>query len=610
MKKMLKKVGYSVSIVNRLTILMLFLGTIALIALSISVRIANDTKGSAYMINQLGLLRMKNYQLLSMVPLAQNQYFRLDLFADIPLSVEYSDLLSRYQLADEFVHLKDVWVNQLAPQIKQAKTIDELRYSIDEYVTKINNLVHQIDQKTEDQLAMIAYLQKLFMAVIAIFLVIQIYYLRKYLLAPWRQLIVMANAIKQHNFVERFNSSNKQNEFDVLGQAFNEMSQKIESHYQLLEDRVKEKTAELQHKNNIVSFLYKATKQFHTSQPLCERFLAILHQLEAITPLSQFQIRFYETEDLERYEEIGYDNQQKLPCCQNSACSACLIPAKSHPQSGCSRYWYLQDSQQKYGLLIASLSENTLLTTEQEDLVTGVVEQMTMAIALDRQIERQKQYLLMAERSAMARELHDSIAQSLSCIKIHVSCLQMQTQLSLQESVDLLNMIRKEINIAYSQLRELITSFRLRLNQTGFYASLQELVSEFNQKLNFAITFNYQLPLNIIDSKYAIHLLQIIREALNNIYKHANATAVVINLTMDESDTVTISIKDNGVGMQQNHEKQDNHYGLIIMRDRAELLNSHLDIQSAPHKGTTIVITFKNNYIPFTMTNGKQNEPI
>lgn len=177
----------------------------------------------------------------------------------------------------------------------------------------------------------------------------------------------------------------------------------------------------------------------------------------------------------------------------------------------------------------------------------------------------------------------------------------MQLDPSSQESIQLLNIMRKETTIAYSQLRELITTFRLRLNQTGFYASLQELIKEFEQKLGFTIKLNYQLPLNIINAKYAIHLLQIIREALNNIYKHAKATQVTLNFTIENNQIISISIEDNGVGIQ-NQNQEENHYGLIIMQDRAELLNSNLTVESVPLKGTKVMVTFKNNYdIPFAV---------
>ena len=587
-----RKFRYSASIINRLTLLMFFLGAIALLALSLSTQVANETKGSAYMINQLGLIRMKSYQLLSMIPIEKQHYDQLNIFNDMPSS-EQLELFERYHLIAELNQLQSLWVTTIAPKIKQASNIHEIKNEIDDFVAQTDKLVNQIDQKTENQIHYISQLQLVFIILIALFLLVQTYYLRRYLLAPWRKLISMAESISQHNFSQRFNSKkSKKNEFDLLGQAFNKMAEQIELQYQLLEERVTEKTAELQQINKILSFQYQAIKQLHTSDPLCERFLIILRKLEELVPLTQFQIRFYESDNIEHYQQISYANQQKLPYCQNSECNACLIPAKSYQENGFQRYWYLQEKGEKFGILFAVQPSKMHLSAEQENLITALVEQMTTALMLDRQIEQQKQYLLMKERSAMARELHDSIAQSLSCLKIHLSCLQMQPDLTSHTSIDLLATMRKEVNITYSQLRELITSFRLRLNQTGFYASLMELIEEFNQKLKFIIQTEYQLPLNLINSKYAFHLLQCVRESLNNIYKHANATQVKISLTIDENQIITVSIKDNGVGLQ-NNTNQDNHYGLIIMRDRVEILNGNLTINSKPNLGTEIVVTFK-----------------
>ncbi|MCX8618337.1 nitrate/nitrite two-component system sensor histidine kinase NarX [Gilliamella sp. B2923] len=594
-----KKTNYHASTINRFSLWMFFLGIIALIALSISIQVANDTKGSAYLINQLGLIRMKSYQLLSMIPLSQQDNYRLDIFNDITSEKQHSTLFKQYHLSSEFEQLQHKWASSIKPKIHQAQQMDAIREDIEQFVLQTNELVNKIDQKTENQIQYIFRLQQLFIIIIAIFLIAQCYYLRRYLLNPWRKLINMAEAISKHNFSERFTIRSRKNEFDLLGLALNNMSEQIESQYLLLEERVAEKTAELQQTNKIISFQYQATKQLHTSEPLCERFLIILRQLEELVPLTQFQIRFYESKDPEHYQQISYDNEQKLPYCQNPHCHACLIPSKPYPKNGFQRYWYLQDNGEKLGVLFASQPLEVTLSDEQENLITGLIEQMTTAIMLDRQIEQQKQYLLMKERSAMARELHDSIAQSLSCLKIHLSCLQMQSDLTSQNSIDLLATMRKEVNITYSQLRELITSFRLRLNQTGFYASLMELIEEFNQKLKFNIQLKYQLPLNIIQSKHAFHLLQFLREALNNVYKHAKATQVIIDLTIDDLQIITLSIADNGIGIQ-NNVKQDNHYGMVIMRDRAEILNGNLIINSQPQQGTQVMIKFKaNNTIPF-----------
>ncbi|OCG78365.1 hypothetical protein A9G42_02795 [Gilliamella sp. Nev6-6] len=589
-----RKISHTASIINRLTLLLFFLGMIALVALSFSIQVANDAKGGAYMVNQLGLLRMKNYQLLTMIPLNEKDYDRLNIFSDISSSQPHLMLLKRYDLMNEFNQLQLDWNTHIATKIQQAKKLNEIKTEIENYVTRINHLVHKIDQKTESKIYYISQLQQLFIAIIVCFLIVQIYYLRYYLLAPWQKLLDMAEAITNHNFKERFNIRTPKNEFDLLGLAFNRMSEQIESQYLLLGQQVAEKTAKLQQTNKIVSFQYQATKQLHTSEPLCARFLKILRQLEELVPLTHFQIRFYESDDPEYYQQASYDNEQKLPYCQNPKCNACLISSKHGSEKNLQRHWYLQENGEKYGILFALQPTKLILTDEQESLIMGLIEQMTTAMKLERKIEQQKQYLLMKERSAMARELHDSIAQSLSCLKIHLSCLQMQSDLTSQSSIDLLATMRKEINLTYSQLRELITSFRLRLNRTGFYASLIELIEEFNQKLQFNIQFEYQLPLNIINSKYAFHLLQIIREGLNNIYKHAKATQVAVNLKMDDDQIVSVCIEDNGIGLQ-NNIKQDNRYGLIIMRDRVEILNGNLSIKSKPHVGTQIVVAFKAN---------------
>jgi two-component system, NarL family, nitrate/nitrite sensor histidine kinase NarX len=589
-----RKIGHTASIINRLTLLLFFLGMIALVALSFSIQAANDAKGGAYMVNQLGLLRMKNYQLLTMIPLDEREYDRLNIFSDIASSQPHLMLLKRYDLMNEFNQLQLDWNTHITPKIQQAKKLDEIKTDIENYVTRINHLVHKIDQKTENKIYYISQLQQLFIAIIVCFLIVQIYYLRYYLLAPWQKLLDMAEAITNHNFKERFNIRTPKNEFDLLGLAFNRMSEQIESQYLLLGQQVAEKTAKLQQTNKIVSFQYLATKQLHTSEPLCARFLKILRQLEELVPLTHFQIRFYESDDPEHYQQASYDNEQKLPYCQSPKCNACLISSKHSSEKNLQRHWYLQENGEKYGILFALQPTGLILTDEQESLIMGLIEQMTTAMKLERKIEQQKQYLLMKERSAMARELHDSIAQSLSCLKIHLSCLQMQSDLTSQSSIDLLATMRKEINLTYSQLRELITSFRLRLNRTGFYASLIELIEEFNQKLQFNIQFEYQLPLNIINSKYAFHLLQIIREGLNNIYKHAKATKVAVNLKMNDDQIVSVCIEDNGIGLQ-NNIKQDNRYGLIIMRDRVEILNGNLSINSKPHVGTQIMVAFKAN---------------
>jgi two-component system, NarL family, nitrate/nitrite sensor histidine kinase NarX len=585
-----KNATYRVSIAQRLIFWTFCFGFVGLLSLSISTTIIHDTTGSAHMINQLGLLRMKSYQLLAHIPLSLNAV-ETDIFSDISLTDKQQALLANYHLLDNFYYLQARWHNEVSHKMIQAQQAADVLVYVQYYVNEINALISAIDQKTEQKILFNSYIEVFFIILILLFLFAQFFYLRYSFSKPWQRLITMAEAITRHDFSYRFSRDRHiKDEFDLLGSAFNRMSEEIECQYQLLEQRVTEKTVELQQKNQIVMFLYNASKLLHTTLPVCKRFSMILMKLETLIPLSHFSIRLYETEDPEQ----EHRNERKKPqtYCLKRNCDICFIAEKFNIQSADRRYWYLQNKTQKYGVISAYQNPKMPLTQEQEELVITLLEQMTITLELERKAEQQKSYLLMKERSAMARELHDSIAQSLSCLKIHISCLQMQSDIVNEESQQLLKTMRTELNTAYSQLRELITTFRLSVNSTGFYASLHDLIKEFNQKLGFTIQLDYQLPLQLVDSSQAIHLLQVIREALNNIYKHANASHVVISLEVKQQGNLFLTIQDNGRGFSEKGKKNE-HYGLIIMRDRVELLRGYFDISSELGRGTKITVNYK-----------------
>jgi two-component system nitrate/nitrite sensor histidine kinase NarX len=197
----------------------------------------------------------------------------------------------------------------------------------------------------------------------------------------------------------------------------------------------------------------------------------------------------------------------------------------------------------------------------------------------------------MEERAAIARELHDSIAQSLTCLKMQTSCLQMQGGELPPASLALVQQMREEISTAYRQLRELLTTFRLRLTEPGLLAALQSTVQEFNQRLGITIELDYQLGPRSVPAYQAIHLLQIAREALSNIHQHAQASQVAIRVTNLQGE-VTLSVSDNGRGLPDISERPD-HYGLIIMRDRAKSLHGQCEILPCSGGGTEVRVTFR-----------------
>lgn len=406
------------------------------------------------------------------------------------------------------------------------------------------------------------------------------------LLEPWKQLLSMARAVSQRDFTQRAHISGR-NEMAALGSALNNMSEELAESYAVLEQRVQEKTAGLEHKNQILSFLWQANRRLHSQVPLCERLSPVLNGLQNLTLLHDIELRVYDLED--------EDNHQEFTCQSNASCDekGChLCPRGTLPaiDGGITLKWRLTDAHTQYGILLATLPNGRHLSHDQQQLVDTLVEQLTATLALDRHQERQQQLIVMEERATIARELHDSIAQSLSCMKMQVSCLQMQGDALSDNCRELLSQIRNELNASWAQLRELLTTFRLQLTEPGLRPALEASCQEYSARFGFTVKLDYQLPPRLVPSHQAIHLLQIAREALSNALKHSQANEVVVTVVQNGKQ-VKLTVQDNGCGVPENAERS-NHYGMIIMRDRAQSLRGDCRVRRRETGGTEVAVTF------------------
>ncbi|WP_114193409.1 nitrate/nitrite two-component system sensor histidine kinase NarX [Edaphovirga cremea] len=585
------------SIVHQVALLMLLLGLLGFGGMSLSLWMAQSMQGNAHAINKAGSLRMQSYRLLSRVPLdKQSEPFLTGLEQD-ELSDDLQQSVRRENLTPQFDALRSYWLNTLKPQLQQARQPADAAESVANFVQQLDLLVSSIDQKTEHRLMMVAMVQKVVIVLTLLLLVGTIWYLRRRLLHPWRRLLAQARAVSTGDFSHRYplpegRERQSHHEMDTLGMTLNTMSQSLSQMYAELEQRVAEKTLDLQQKNQVLDFLYRASRQLHTTVPLCSRLLPVLNELQTLTPLKEIQIRLYENNNDEQFRDFGSHAGRRPEYCPQETCVTCMQPSPPL-QSGNLQplSWSLHDKLGKYGLVLAQHSVQHPLNRDQQQLVTTLVEQLTTTLALERQSEHQQQLLLMEERSAIARELHDSIAQSLSCLKIQISCLQMQSQNATPENKQLMQQMREELNTAYRQLRELLTTFRLRLTEPGLRAALQATVDEFSARLGFPIQFDYHLPAKSVGSHQAIHVVQIVREALSNIFKHAHASQV--NVVADyQQGEIVLRIADNGCGLPEEHQRL-NHYGLIIMQDRAHSLHGSCQVKRRQTGGTEVRVQFR-----------------
>ncbi|XTZ40234.1 nitrate/nitrite two-component system sensor histidine kinase NarX [Salmonella enterica] len=584
---MLKRFFSPITLVNQLVLIMLLSTIIGVAGMAISGWLVQGVQGSAHAINKAGSLRMQSYRLLSAIPLQRDEQYLLDEMERTAFSPELELAAQRDNQQQQLAALQEYWRHDVVPAIKAAQHPSEMAEPIAAFVARIDLLVTAFDHSTERRIEQVVVMHRLMALLMGMLLLFAIVWLRARLLRPWQQLLQMARAVSQRDFTQRANISGR-NEMATLGQALNNMSAELAESYAVLEQRVQEKTAGLEQKNEILSFLWQANHRLHSRIPLCERLSPVLNGLQNLTLLRDIELRVYDLEDEDNHQEFTCQSDAS---CDDKGCHLCprgiLEPLSDN---GTTLKWRLADAHMQYGLLLATLPPGRHLSHDQQQLVDTLVEQLTATLALDRHQDRQQQLMVMEERATIARELHDSIAQSLSCMKMQVSCLQMQGDELPQSSQQLLGQIRNELNTSWAQLRELLTTFRLQLTEPGLRPALESSCQEYSERFGFPVQLDYQLPPRLVPAHQAIHLLQIAREALSNALKHSGASKVSVTVQLQQK-RVILRISDNGCGIPLDAERTS-HYGLIIMRDRAQSLRGDCQVRPGETGGTEVVVSF------------------
>ena len=583
---MLKRLFTPLTLVNQLALIVLLSTAIGVAGIGISARLVHGVQGSAHAINKAGSLRMQSYRLLAAIPLTEGDSKLLDDMNATVFSEELQNAALRDGQDSQLKALQQYWQLELAPGMKHAQNQATVAVDVASFVDRIDHLVTSFDHTTEQRIRYVVWLQRVMAIGMALLFLFTIVWLRARLLRPWKQLLAMARAVSHRDFTQRVHISGR-NEMASLGMALNNMSKELAESYSVLERRVQEKTAGLEQKNEILAFLWQANRRLHSSAPLCERISPVLNGLQGLTLLRDIEVRVYDFEDEDNHQEFACHSDLE---CDDKGCYLCPRDLPPLPDAGTTLKWRLSDAHNQYGILLATLPVGRHLSHDQQQLVDTLVEQLTSTLALDRHQEHQQQLIVMEERATIARELHDSIAQSLSCMKMQVSCLQMQGENLPEESRQLLGQIRNELNTSWAQLRELLTTFRLQLTEPGLRPALESSCQEYSAHFGFTVQLDYQLPPRFVPSHQAIHVLQIAREALSNALKHAQATEVIVTVALRENQ-VRLVVADNGRGVPDQAERS-NHYGLIIMRDRAQSLRGDCQVRRRENGGTEVVVTF------------------
>ena len=207
--------------------------------------------------------------------------------------------------------------------------------------------------------------------------------------------------------------------------------------------------------------------------------------------------------------------------------------------------------------------------------------------------EQRQQLALMEERGVIARELHDSLGQLLSFLKIQVNLLSKELDKTSKSprAAEQLQEINEGVNTAYVQLRELLSTFRLTIKDPNLGHAIEAMIEQLRGQTDAEITLDYKLPVQLLGAHQHIHILQLTREATLNAVKHAKAKHIHISCQKISDEKVIIDISDDGVGIEKLKER-DQHFGLGIMHERASRLSGVVEFNQNEEGGATVTLTF------------------
>jgi signal transduction histidine kinase len=240
--------------------------------------------------------------------------------------------------------------------------------------------------------------------------------------------------------------------------------------------------------------------------------------------------------------------------------------------------------------------------------VGGVSEIEELHLALARMTEQIRQYQQELqsyigamtlgqeeERRRLARDLHDGTVQDLIALNQSAEMVERELTRDPQRASTRLQDLRPQITAIIDGLRRQIHALRpLYLEDLGFIPALEMLVLDIGQRhqlaAEFAVTGNIDAQPSL---PVQISIFRIAQEALQNVVKHAQATRVALSLNITDT-YLTLQITDNGAGFavpdRPTYLAQEGHFGLLGMKERAQLHSGALQIESQAGQGTTVSV--------------------
>lgn len=253
----------------------------------------------------------------------------------------------------------------------------------------------------------------------------------------------------------------------------------------------------------------------------------------------------------------------------------------------------LRSREEMLGVLTAWFPADREPTGEEIEFITAMGDQAAVAISNARLIDAAEAHAVLEERQRLARDLHDSVSQTLFSMTMHARAAQLALQ---QSGIDAdhpaaqsLRDLRSLSSSAHAEMRVLIHELR---PDAGQDVSLRQRLLRRAEALSARAAIpvdvdvpDVALPLDRVGQG---QLYRLLIEAATNAVKHARASRITISVQAGPGEIVA-KVADDGVGFDMNAE-HTGHFGLLTMAERARRLDADLRVESARESGTVVTV--------------------
>jgi len=205
-----------------------------------------------------------------------------------------------------------------------------------------------------------------------------------------------------------------------------------------------------------------------------------------------------------------------------------------------------------------------------------------------------EQLAITRERNRMARELHDTLAHTLSAVNVQLKALDVLIDSDPATAKDTLQQTQQLTRDGLHEARRALHALRSRpLDELGCVLAIEQTAKLKAERAGIELHLDLPVQITNVSPQVEQNLYRIVDEAVTNVVRHAQASRLWISLYQDD-DSLDLCVRDNGIGFTPEFMSQNGHYGLTGMKERALLLNGDLTIDSQPQQGTIINLKIGN----------------